>query len=109
MWGLCNSEIPEDAFVCHHCDNPACVNPDHLFLGFQKENMEDMHSKKRGAVGEKHGLHKLTLEEVSSILTEYIPHVVTQYQLAKKYGVTRACIAAITQERTWSRALKQSS
>lgn len=40
-------EIPKGAFVCHHCDNPPCANPDHLFLGTQKENMQDAARKGR--------------------------------------------------------------
>lgn len=47
-------EIPENTCICHSCDNPACINPEHLFLGTQKENVSDMHSKNRHSHGETH-------------------------------------------------------
>jgi hypothetical protein len=47
-WVLHHGEIPENGFVCHHCDKPACVRPEHLFLGTQVDNMQDMARKHRG-------------------------------------------------------------
>ena len=58
--------IPEGMMVCHHCDNPGCVRPDHLFLGSATENARDMVAKRRHVrmLGERHGGSKLTAENV---------------------------------------------
>ncbi len=68
MYSLIYGEIPKGMYVCHSCDNPQCVNPDHLFLGNQKRNMRDAVIKGRvkvpGLKGENHGNAKMSDADV---------------------------------------------
>ena len=60
-------QIPKGMYVCHACDNVACVNPNHLFLGTQKQNLQDMKTKGRSTRGEKNAMSKLTENDVRTI------------------------------------------
>lgn len=91
--------IPPDVFVCHHCDNPCCVNPAHLFLGTHDENMADMKSKGRQNHGK--GSAKLTEAQVTEIRREYERGFTTRKALAIAYGVTRDAIYNVIRRRSW--------
>ncbi len=70
-WTLFRGPIPEGLWVCHTCDNPPCVNIEHLFLGTAKENSRDSSRKHRLHFGESNGFHKLSESQVSEILRRY--------------------------------------
>ncbi len=104
-WEVFKGPIPVGLSVLHHCDNRRCFNPDHLFLGTQKDNMQDAKRKGRCQyvrhTGEGHGSHILTALQVASIRDEYRPHNVTRQSLAIKYGVSPFTIRNIIYRRTW--------
>lgn len=87
--------IPDGKVICHKCDNPPCVNPDHLFPGTQAENTADMFAKGRGVipkpVGANHGRAKLSDADVEEIRAS----TCKQRELAAQFGVTQACISLI--------------
>ena len=89
-------EIPANLLVCHSCDNPSCVNPHHLWLGTQKDNMQDAIKKGRFKFN-----YKLTEEDVLNIRKEYAEGKTTQIELAEKYNVTKSAIHRIIVRRTW--------
>jgi hypothetical protein len=91
--------IPPNTLVCHSCDNPGCVNPDHLFLGTPKLNMEDKYNKNRQihVRGEEVGNSKLSTEDVKHIRSSSFGN----QQLAKYYGVTHSLISAIRLNKCW--------
>lgn len=66
-WEAHNGQIPEEMCVLHKCDTPSCVNPDHLFLGTNDDNVADRVAKGRSAKGEQHGKAKLTDRQILEI------------------------------------------
>lgn len=89
-------------FVLHHCDNPPCCNPAHLFLGTQQDNLRDARSKGRLDVrGEKHPRAKLTQAEVDALRREYAKGNVYQYVLAERYGISRGSVSLILRRLGW--------
>jgi len=87
--------IPDGLSVLHKCDVTLCVNPDHLFLGTQQDNMADAASK--------HRLHvqRLTADQVREIRALYATGAWTQKRLAERFGVTHTQISHIVRGEQW--------
>lgn len=105
---LFNGDIPEGMVVCHSCDNPACVNPLHLFLGTQADNLADMRGKGRQGTriyprGAEHPQAKLSESQVHEI-RQRLAAGETGVALATEYGVCNSTISMIHKERTWIHA-----
>jgi len=100
-------EDPKDKQVCHTCDNPSCVNPNHLFLGTNTDNQKDKVAKGRQAKGPEHGLRgekhqnsKLTNQQVREIRQKLLDGI-SGASLAKKYSVTKTTISSIKNNKTY--------
>lgn len=91
--------------VLHRCDNRACINPAHLFLGTQSDNISDMYAKGRNQVfdrrGEKSNGAKLTAPNIKAIRSVYRSGGISQSVLAEKYGVIQAHISRIIRGVSW--------
>jgi hypothetical protein len=90
--------IPEGQVVRHKCDNPKCCNPDHLEIGTYHQNMEDMRSRGRSAVGTRNARSKLSEEQVRDIATSDEDY----NTLGRKYSVHPSNIRSIKNGNTWS-------
>lgn len=99
-WELHHGAIPPGLQVCHACDNPQCVRPDHLWLGTNSENQIDSSSKRRKCMGERHRSAKLTAEIVRSIRAE-VNSGVMQRDVAAKHGVDPTAVSQIMRGKTW--------
>ncbi len=105
-WIIHFGPIPEGLQVCHRCDNPGCVNPQHLFLGTSEDNMQDASRKGRMNTwrrlhGAQHGRAKLTLDQVRSIQMDDRP----RKDIAREYGVSLSRVSKIKQGNTWKKDL----
>ena len=97
-----NGLVPNGLYVCHHCDTPLCVNPDHLFIGTPTDNAQDRKKKGRSASkrGELNGNKVLTYSDVEEIRVA-LEVGVKQSDLAWRYGVSFSTINHIKLGRTW--------
>lgn len=87
----------KDLFICHKCDNPPCCNPDHLFAGTPKENLQDASQKKRMVWGAKSHYAKLTEAQVLEIREMDGTHK----QIGDLYGISRSAVGLIKNNVNW--------
>lgn len=93
--------IPKGLFVCHTCDNPKCVNPQHLFLGTHKANMADMVRKDRHNKGIRNPSAKLTPQDVKEIRDLYNSKLFTLQYIAKCYNSSESHVCGIGRNYYW--------
>jgi hypothetical protein len=102
---LAHGPIPEGLVVCHRCDNPPCVNPRHLFLGTQADNIADMTAKGRrrsaGLRGESNPQSKLRRGDVDEIRRIYARGGSTKSAIARQFGVSPSMIGRIVRGVAW--------
>lgn len=100
-WELHKGSISKDLCVLHKCDNRACVNPEHLFLGTKKDNSQDMKNKNRHLNGEKNTEVKLTEFQVKEICSRYSKGNISQEKLGKEFNVSQGQIWRIIHKLRW--------
>ncbi len=97
-----NFDLSSDLFICHRCDNPPCVNPDHLFPGTHAENCKDSVAKGRWVnnQGSRHGMAKIDEDDVLLIRTLRELNWPNR-SIGEVFEITQSCVSAITLNRSW--------
>ncbi len=104
VYQLHHGEIPEGKCICHSCDNPGCINIDHLFIGTWADNNRDRAKKGRNANthGEKHPRAKLTNDQAREIKQLLRTTNCTQKEIGARFGVSWMVVAKIKEGKNWS-------
>lgn len=105
-WEKANGPIPDGLCVLHHCDNPACINVEHLFLGTHADNMQDKAKKGRARTSDRRGeantAATLTREEVRTIRALWASGETRQSEIAQRFGVCQQHVSRIVRGALWS-------
>lgn len=109
-WVIFKGEIPEGLFVLHKCDVTRCINPEHLFLGTQQDNMDDMYRKGRQGKqvvredqrGKLNNMSKLKEEDVKEIKRLLNKGELTNQKIADRFHVSQSQISGIKNNKFWS-------
>jgi len=98
-----DGSAPHGVCVCHKCDNRRCVNPSHLFLGSNADNVADRDQKGRfnPMIGAKNGNSKLD-DKIVTQIKELLRSGITQVAIADKYGISQATVSDIKKGKIWS-------
>lgn len=95
-----HGEIAKGLYVRHKCDNPPCVNPDHLEVGTPKQNMDDRDSRGHGPQGERNGISKLNRKAVEDINNRHCAGERTS-SIAREYGVHYTTVRRVINGESW--------
>ena len=105
-WAKANGKTMAEikgVFIRHKCDNPGCVNPDHLEPGTVQDNQRDMVERRRSAKHEAHSQAKITKQQADEIRRLYVPRhrEFSGRALARRFGLAHATVQDVLNNRTW--------
>lgn len=102
-YALHYGDLPADSLICHHCDNPACINPEHLYAGDIVTNVADRTRRGRhvATLGERSGNTELTADDITELRARYAAGGISQLALARHYGISQSEAWNIIHRRRW--------
>lgn len=101
-WEIANGPIPAGMYVLHRCDNPPCVNIEHLFLGTLADNNRDKYEKGRCPRGERCGKSNLTDDDIREIRRLYETGSLSQQAIAEQFGIVQQSVHKIVAHKRWT-------